>query len=259
MKTSPEHVAVVMDGCQRWLAQPGRDPLALAEACVRAAFSVTRAAAQGGVRYLTLCGLREVLSRPLPTCSDETPELELQLSEALRRHEGSLTWPGLRVRVAGELGGGTGPLRRALSRLCERSEAGAATEPERLRVSVALGGSGRSDLVRAAQRLAQQVAAGLLRPEDVDPERVRAELPLSALPDPDLIICTGGTQRLPAVLTFESAYAELLFADELWPDFGATEILRALDDFSHRERRFGKTGEQVKGGELGASASGRAS
>lgn len=242
MKNAPAHVAIALDACSRWLP-PGAPPpeiAAVAAACVRAAAALARAAVQRGVRYLTLCGEAD----PDERGRADVRELSASIAAALRRDQSRLLAPGVRVRVLEAAF--AGPLRQALRELGAASEV-ATDGPERLQLSVALGLGGRADLVRAAQRLARQVAAGVLRPEEIDPERVRAELMTGTLPDPDLILCTGGAQRLPAVLTFESAYAELSFTDVTWPALGAADLGRALDDFGNRERRFGKTGEQIRG------------
>ncbi len=114
----------------------------------------------------------------------------------------------------------------------------------RLQVAVAFGG--RWDIVQAARRLAERVASGDLQTGEIDDEAIAGELALADIPDPDLLIRTGGEQRISNFLLWNLAYAELWFCDTLWPDFGEQQFDEALAFFARRERRYGHTGDQVE-------------
>ena len=110
---------------------------------------------------------------------------------------------------------------------------------------IALSYSARWELTQAAQKIARRVAQGTLLPENITEETVSRELSTSFMPDPDLLIRTGGEVRLSNYLLWQCAYSELYFCNTFWPDFGETEFMKALAQYQHRERRYGKTSEQV--------------
>ncbi|MEQ1890258.1 MAG: polyprenyl diphosphate synthase, partial [Alphaproteobacteria bacterium] len=114
---------------------------------------------------------------------------------------------------------------------------------DRLIFTIAVNYGGQNDIVAAAQRLAQEVAAGRMQPEQITPENFAANLMTTGLPDPDLIIRTSGEQRLSNFMLWQAAYSELIFLDTLWPDFSRKSLEQAIELFSRRERRFGATGE----------------
>jgi undecaprenyl diphosphate synthase len=114
-----------------------------------------------------------------------------------------------------------------------------------LRLQIAMSYGGRWDIVQAAQKLAKETASGALRPQDIDEERFATHLQLAGLPDAELLIRTGGEQRISNFLLWNAAYAELFFTDRLWPDFDVKELDAAFTFFAGRQRRFGLTGEQV--------------
>ena len=109
----------------------------------------------------------------------------------------------------------------------------------RINVTIALNYGGRADIVRATQRLAERVAAGTLSPEAIDETALTRELLTAEIPDPDLLIRTSGEQRISNFLLWQSAYAEMLFVDTLWPDFGKAQLAAAVAEYSRRERRYG--------------------
>lgn len=234
MKRLPNHVAIVMEGCADWTQRCGQDLKDGLLAGARAAYETITAAQDLGLRYLTL----------LPSKERIDPELAWRmLSESLRTYGDELRRRGMRFCAVGDVMSAPEPVRRQLAALRAASAGGAG-----MQVSLALGYSGRGDVVRAARQLAAAVAAGRLLPEAITPESIQRLLATVSLPEPDLIIRTGGGRRLVDALTFEGAYAELFFSTALWPDFTAAELQRALLDYAQRERRFGKISEQVQGG-----------
>jgi undecaprenyl diphosphate synthase len=240
MKRLPNHVAIVMDGCAEWAQRCGQAPQVSLVAGAQAAYKTILGAQDLGLRYLTL----------LPGKERIEPELSWRmLAEALRTYGDELRRRGLRLITLGELGAAPEEVRRMLTGL-----RAASADNSGMQVSLALGYSGRGDVVRVARQLAVAVAAGRLSPEAITPEALQRLLATVNLPEPDLIIRTGGRRRLVDALTFEGAYAELFFSAALWPDFSAAELQQALQDYAQRERRFGKIAEQVTAGGLPAPA-----
>jgi undecaprenyl diphosphate synthase len=232
MKKVPNHVAIVMDGCEKWAQRRRQEPKESLLLGARAAYETIVAAQELGLRYLTLLPSREGLA----------PDLWWEmLAQALQTYGDELLRRRQRLVVVGKLATAPQEVRRMLSALCTAS----ADNPG-MQVSLALGYSGRGDVVHAARELAAAVAAGRLSPEAITPEVLQHSLATVNLPEPDLIVCTGGRRRLVDALTFEGAYAELFFSSALWPDFSAAELQRALVDYGQRERRFGKISEQVQ-------------
>jgi undecaprenyl diphosphate synthase len=232
MKRLPNHLAIVMDGCAEWASHHGHDEKQSLLAGAHAAVATITAAQELGVRYLTLLPGRERIA----------PALSWQmLAEALRTYGDDLRRRGLRLGTVGELGQVPEPVRRSLAALQAASEGNTG-----MQVSLALGYSGRGDVVRVARQLAAAVAAGRMTPEAITPELIQQQLVTVNLPEPDLIVRTGGRRRLVDALTFEGAYAELFFSAALWPDFSPVELQRALQNYAQRERRFGKISEQVQ-------------
>jgi undecaprenyl diphosphate synthase len=160
---------------------------------------------------------------------------------ALHREVRKLNSNDVRLRVVGDRSPFPEKLRNRIA------EAEALTKGNQgLVLQIAANYGGRWDLAQAARRLAVRVLAGDLRPEAIDEAALASELSFADLPDPDLFIRTGGERRISNFLLWQAAYAELYFSDCLWPDFDQPELGRALVDFSQRQRRFGKTGDQVR-------------
>jgi undecaprenyl diphosphate synthase len=240
MKKIPNHIAIVMDGCAEWAQRQGLAPKESLLAGARAAYETILAAQDLGLRYLTL----------LPGKERIEPALSWRmLGEALQTYGEDLRRRGLRMVTVGEPAQAPDEVRRMLTALRTTS-----ADNRGMQVNLALGYSGRGDVVRVARQLAAAVAAGRMSPEAITPEAISRLLCTVNLPEPDLIIRTGGRRRLVDALTFEGAYAELFFSAVPWPDFAGTELQRALQDYAQRERRFGKTSEQVPAGGLAGPA-----
>ena len=227
----PRHVAVIMDGNGRWAAARG---LPRTAGHRRGADSVRRcmeAAGELGVRYLTLFGFSsENWGRPESEVSDLMGLLRRYLrSEIAEMHE-----KGVRLRVIGD----RSRLDSDIVSLIEDSEHRTA-QNDRFHMTVALSYSGRDELAHAARQIARDAAAGRLDPEQVDAQAVSARLLTADIPDPDLLIRTSGEQRLSNFLLWQLAYAELVFVDCLWPDFGHAELKAAIAEFQRRDRRYG--------------------
>jgi len=237
----PRHVAVIMDGNGRWARAQGKPRHAGHRAGVRSVRATVEAAAEHGVECLTLFAFSsENWARP----EEEVSSLMSLFLEALRREVAELHQNNVRLRFIGareQLSEGL------IGRIRAAEEKTARNTGLVLNVAVAYGG--RWDVVNAARDIARDVASGSLAPEAVDEDTLAARLQLAGLPDADLLIRTGGEQRISNFLLWNLAYAELYFTDVLWPDFDKAEFAAALDWFARKQRRYGHTGEQVEAAE----------
>jgi undecaprenyl diphosphate synthase len=227
----PRHVAVIMDGNRRWAEARGL-PVALGHrAGADAARRAIEAAGRQGVSWLTLFAFSsENWTRP----AEEVTALTGLLRHYLRSEVSALAKEGIRLRVIGERGR-FGP---ETAREIERAEAQTA-HCDRLNLTIALSYGGRAEIVAAARAIAEAARAGTLDPAALDEAAFSARLFTAGMPDPDLIIRTSGEQRLSNFLLWQSAYAEFVFPDVLWPDFDAGHMAAAIADYARRERRFG--------------------
>jgi undecaprenyl diphosphate synthase len=240
----PRHVAIIMDGNGRWARGRGLERSAGHDEGARAVREVVRTCRERGVRYLTLYAFS------LANWSRPKLEIEALMRLLIRfaeKEAAELHEKGINVNVIGDLEDLPTVTRHAVEKLIEFTNhlSGGATEPQ-MTLSLALSYSGRRDVVDAMRAIAARARAGLLLPEDIDTSTLRRHFTTHALPDVDLMIRTGGEQRLSDFLLIESAYAELYFTDVLWPDFTSDDLHDAFQVFSGRERRFGRTGEQVR-------------
>jgi undecaprenyl diphosphate synthase len=233
----PSHVAVIMDGNGRWARKRAMPRHMGHRSGVGAVRKIVEMAARRGVNYLTLFAFSsENWSRP----REEVSKLMGLFVEALQREVDDLHRNKVKLVFVGA--------REQLADKLQNMISSAETQTKDnnglcLQVAVAYGG--RWDIVQATQTLARQVAAGELQASDIDDAQVASRLALAGVPDPDLLIRTGGEQRISNFLLWNLAYAELWFCDTLWPDFGEKEFDQALQFYAQRERRYGHTGEQV--------------
>jgi undecaprenyl diphosphate synthase len=234
----PKHVAVIMDGNGRW-AKKRMLPRHLGHrAGVGAVRKVVETAAERGVSYLTLFAFSsENWNRP----REEVSKIMGMFVEALQREVDELH----RNKVRLDFIGARDQLQPQLFEMIAAAEAQTA-DNKGLQLQVAVDYGGRWDIVNAARKLAQKVEAGLITAGDVDAVALSNELALAEIPDPDLLIRTGGEQRISNFLLWNLAYAELWFCDTLWPDFSAEDFDAALAFYAGRERRYGHTGEQLE-------------
>ncbi|MGE4299768.1 MAG: polyprenyl diphosphate synthase [Desulfovibrionaceae bacterium] len=231
--STPQHIAIIMDGNGRWAQQRGLPRSQGHRAGTDAAKAIVTACHERGVGHLTLYTFsRENWARP----KDEVAFLFDLLTSFLKRELQSLMSKSIRLRVLGELRDLPFAVRQVLKLVCGQTASNTS-----MTLNLALNYSGRDEIVRAARAC---VADGLA-PEAITEEALAARLYTADQPDPDLIIRTSGEVRLSNYLLFQSAYSELYFTDVLWPDFDAAELDKALADFARRQRRFGKTGEQT--------------
>ena len=224
----PRHVAIIMDGNRRWARAHGVPEAQGHAAGVEAIRPIVRRAAEVGLEVLSIYAFsRENWNR----ASDEVQTLFGLLESAIRDETPELVEQGVRVRILGRLEELPAGMRASIS------EALAATEHgSRMTLNVCFNYSGRSEIVDAVRKA---ITDGL-RPADIDEDALAARLYGADLPDPDLLIRTGGEQRISNFLIWQSAYAELYFTEQLWPDFDRRAFDAALEEYARRSRRFGR-------------------
>jgi undecaprenyl diphosphate synthase len=233
----PRHVAIIMDGNGRWASRHGKPRHSGHRAGVRAARGIVRCCAEANVSALTMFAFSsENWRRP----ADEVNSLMRLFVEVLQREIDELHEQGIRFRFIGQ----REHLPELLSRRIADAEAKTAGN-QRMTLVLAVAYGGRWDIVEATRRIAAKVRAGEVDPQDVDEAMLGRHLALAGLPPPDLLIRTGGERRVSNFLLWDLAYTELYFTDALWPDFGTAQFADAVAFFSGRQRRFGRTGEQV--------------
>jgi undecaprenyl diphosphate synthase len=228
----PKHVAIIMDGNGRWAAAHGLPRTAGHRAGALAAERLIRfLGARLQIPYITLFAFSsENWARPRA----EVAFLMKLLSEFIRSRLAEFAKAGIRLRVVGDLDRVPEALRREVKAALE-----ATAENKRLYLTIALSYGSRQEIASAARRIALDVASGRLEPEAVDEGVLAGHLETLGVPDPDLVIRTSGEQRLSNFLLWQSAYAELYFAQALWPDFTPAEFLKAVAEYQSRNRRFG--------------------
>ena len=234
----PTHIAIIMDGNGRWARRRALPRHAGHRSGVGSVRRSVELAAERGVQYLTLFAFSsENWSRP----REEVSRLMSLFLEALQREVDELHRNNVRL----EFIGAREQLSPGLIEKIEAAEAHTAGNTG-LRLQVAVAYGGRWDIVNAARAVAARAVDGTLAVEDIDADTIAAELQLGGVPDPDLLIRTGGEQRISNFLLWNLAYAELFFCDTLWPDFGDDDFDAALEYFAKRQRRYGHTGEQIE-------------
>ncbi len=231
---APVHVAIIMDGNGRWAKARGLPRSAGHKRGAEAVRRTVECAREMGVSYLTLYAFSSAnWKRPQGEVTDLMGLLRLYLRNEVK----TLHKNGIRLRIIGD--------RRRLGQdivaLIEESEAKTAANTA-MTLVLALSYGGRQEIVEAAKALAAEVAAGRLDPAAIDEDAVAGRLFTAGIPDPDLVIRTSGEQRISNFLLWQCAYAEMVFLDVLWPDFGRDDLVAAIRDFHGRERRFGASG-----------------
>ncbi|WP_165669718.1 polyprenyl diphosphate synthase [Metapseudomonas otitidis] len=234
----PRHVAIIMDGNNRWAKKRLLPGVAGHKAGVDAVRAVIEVCADAGVDVLTLFAFSsENWQRP----ADEVSALMELFLGALRREARRLNDNGIRLRIIGDRSRFHSELQAAM-REAELLTAG----HNRFTLQIAANYGGQWDITQAAQRLAREVQAGHLQVDEITPGLLQNCLATGDLPLPDLCIRTGGEHRISNFLLWQLAYAELYFSDLFWPDFKHDAMRKALADFATRQRRFGKTSEQIE-------------
>src|SRR6202453_5343081 len=227
----PGHVGIIMDGNGRWAQARGQPRAAGHREGAAAVRRTVRVARRLGLRALTLYAFSEQnWSRP----EEEVDALMMLLRDFLLNEREEILDNGIRLNAVGNLGRLPALVRAVLDPLRRDTESNG-----QMTLTLALSYGGREEIAHAARELAKAVAAGRIRPDDVTAEALHAHMPSLSVGDPDLVIRTGGERRISNFLLYGLAYAELHFADVLWPDFAAGDLHAAIASFQRRERRFG--------------------
>ena len=234
----PRHVAIIMDGNGRWAKKRLLPRIAGHRAGVETVRQVVKACAEKGIEALTLFAFSsENWRRPVKEVS---LLMELFLT-ALQRESKRLHANNVRLKIIGDRSAFAPRLQEEVAKAEEMSR-----DNTGLTLVIAANYGGRWDVVQAARRIGEQIASGQLQPGDISSELFEAQLVLHGLPEPDLFIRTGGEQRISNFLLWHLAYTELYFTDTLWPDFDPQAFEDALLSYAGRQRRFGRTGDQVE-------------
>jgi undecaprenyl diphosphate synthase len=230
----PAHVAIIMDGNGRWAKARGLPRAAGHRRGAEAARRTVEAAIELGVRYLTLFGFSsENWKRPLA----EIDDLMGLLRHYLRGEIAELHKAGVRLQVIGDRTRLAPDIVGMIDNAEQMTRANNA-----LHLIIALSYGARAEIAAAARQLAEEAVRGALRADAIDEVAFGSRLFTDGIPDPDVVIRTSGEQRLSNFLLWQSAYAELLFIDTLWPDFGRAELEHAIAEYQRRERRYGAAG-----------------
>lgn len=236
--TLPRHVAIIMDGNGRWAQQQNKPRHSGHKSGVEATRNIIQECARRGIEALTLFAFSsENWKRPE---SEVNLLMELFLA-ALQRELNKLHKNNVRIRFIGDVSSFPEKLQTKIVQASEKTAGNTG-----LSLTIAAGYGGRWDIVESVRAIAKEVKEGRFGPDDITEESISAHICLSDLPEPDLFIRTGGEKRISNFLLWQLVYTELYFTDTLWPDFDITAFNIALDVFSKRQRRFGRTGEQIK-------------
>ena len=234
----PEHIAVIMDGNGRWAKQQGKMRVFGHQHGVEAVRSTTEACAELGVKYLTLYAFS---TENWNRSSFEVDALMSLLANALKNELKTLNDNNIRLNAIGDLKRLPKSQYDALMYAIDNTK-----NNTRMTLTLCLSYSGRWELVQAVKNIATEVTNGTITPEQIDEALISNHLATADMPDPDLLIRTSGEERISNYLLWQIAYSELYFTTKYWPDFSKEDLYEAIINYQNRERRFGKTSEQIK-------------
>jgi undecaprenyl diphosphate synthase len=233
----PSHVAIIMDGNGRWARQRGMDRIFGHQQGVKAVREIIEAAAELKIKFLTLYAFStENWGRP----DEEVSALMGIMVQSLNKETDTLIKNNIRLTAIGDTERLADDVRERLMETIHVTSVATG-----LNLIVAMSYSSRWEITEAAKKLSSEIISGLTAPESVNENSFEKYLTTYGVPDPELMIRTSGELRISNFLLWQLAYTELYFTETLWPDFGKEEFYKALIDFQKRERRFGKTSEQL--------------
>ena len=234
----PTHLAIIMDGNGRWAEQRRLPRILGHRKGVESVQTIVDECLKLGVRYLTLYAFSsENWGRP----QDEVEALMGLLGTFLKKELGQLQKQGIRLMAIGELDRLPNAISKILKDIIEKT-----AENDQMVLTLALSYGSRNELTRAMQSIGRKIASGELQADDLTEADITAALDTHAIPDPDLLIRTSGEMRISNFLLWQMAYSELYFTEAFWPDFSRDLLLLAIEEYSHRQRRFGLTGAQMR-------------
>lgn len=236
MNRIPRHIAVIMDGNGRWATERGKERSYGHQAGVETVRRITSECTRLGVKYLTLYTFStENWNRP-------APEVAALMGLVLTALEDELFMKNdVRFQVVGDLERLPETVQKKLQETIEHT-----ADNKTMTMTIALSYSSRWEITKAVKEIAEMAKEGRLLPEEITEETISRQLAASFMPDPDLLIRTGGELRISNYLLWQIAYSELYFCDTYWPDFSENDLHKAIADYQSRQRRFGKTEAQVE-------------
>ncbi len=236
-KNKPQHVAFILDGNGRWAKKRGLPRMMGHNEGVKTVKEIVTASAEAGIKYMTIYAFsKQNWRRP----KDEVSSIMTLLVKTTKKEINELHRNNVRVKVIGDKNDLPSEAWAALQEGIELTK-----NNTLMTLVIALSYGSRNEILRAVRSLATDVQSGKLSPDKINETLFESRLDTHDIPDPDLIIRTSGEYRISNYLLWQSAYAEYFFAQELWPDFHRQEYYKALLSYTQRERRFGKTSEQV--------------
>ena len=233
----PQHIAIIMDGNGRWAKERGKQRLFGHQSAIQSVREVSEASAEIGVKYLTLYAFStENWNRPLA----EVSGLMSLLATTITKEVSTMNKNSIKLNAIGDLKSlPEANYKQLMQAIADTSH------NTRMTLTLALSYSGRWVLTQAMHRMAEDVAQGKLHPDAVNDTLISSYLSTAGMPDPELLIRTSGEERISNFLLWQLAYSELYFTPKYWPDFRKADLYEAILNYQHRERRFGKTSEQV--------------
>lgn len=233
----PRHIAIIMDGNGRWAKQHGRPRVFGHKNGVQSVREVSEAAAEIGIEFLTLYAFStENWSRP----PREVSALMGLLVETIHREMNTLNENNIRLRAIGELDQLPPRTYEALLEGIEKTK-----NNDRLDLTLALNYSSHWEITECTRQIARQIELQKIKPEDISESTISDYLATRFMPDPELLIRTSGEKRLSNFLLWQCAYTEFYFSEKMWPEFKKKDFYEAIEEYQNRERRFGKTSEQI--------------
>ena len=237
IKRLPQHIAVIMDGNGRWAKEQGKMRIFGHQNGVGAVRAISEACAELGVKYLTLYAFS---TENWNRSQIEVDALMRLLSKTMSDELKTLTDNNIRLNAIGDLSRLPKYNYDALMKTIDATK-----DNDRMTLTLCLSYSGRWEITQAAKTIAEKVKSGELDIEQIDENVFSKHLNTSCMPDPELLIRTSGEERLSNFLLWQLAYSEFYFTEKFWPDFGKEDLYLAIADYQNRERRFGKTSEQL--------------
>ncbi|MCF6185496.1 MAG: isoprenyl transferase [Bacteroidales bacterium] len=234
----PVHIAIIMDGNGRWAKKKGNKRIFGHKNGVKAVKQTVEAAGEAGIKYLTLYAFSsENWNRP----KIEVDALMTLLISAVKNETENLMNSNVRVKAIGNISALPESVTENLNQIINKTKNNTG-----LTLILALSYSARNEITNAVKQIASEIVSGKIKPETINENTISDRLYTHNIPDPELLIRTSGEYRLSNFLLWQISYTELYFTDTLWPDFKKEDLFKAIYDFQQRERRFGKTSEQIK-------------
>ncbi len=237
LKKLPQHIAIIMDGNGRWAKQKKQNRIYGHKAGAETAKIITEAAAEIGIKYLTLYAFsKENWNRP----QEEVYQLMNLLIEGVKNNLDTLNKQNIRVKIIGDEENLPENVKNAVQKTIESTKNNTG-----LTLIIALNYGGRWEIINAVKKISQKVKQGKLNIEDIDEREFKDNLTTKGIPDPDLLIRTSGEYRISNFLLWQVSYSEFYFSELMWPDFKKEALIEAIKEYQKRERRFGKISEQI--------------